>query len=449
MHKRGTRKNIAVIGTGISGMSAAWLLSQHHNVTVYEKNSRIGGHSNTITVRNEKSEIPVDTGFIVYNELTYPNLTALFDYLKVETEPSNMSLAISLQGGEFEYSGGELAGLFAQKKNLFRPRFWSMLKDLRRFYRDAPKDLVHLDDQIITLKEYLDAGGYGKAFRKDHLLPMAGAIWSASKRAILDYPAAAFIRFHHNHGLLKIVGRPIWHTVRGGSQNYVRAITSAYTKSVRTSNAAISVNRGARAVMICDQKGELAVYDHVVIATHADQALALLSDASATERKTLCAFRYSRNEAVLHSDPSLMPKREAVWSSWNYIEHENERDRDQPQITYWMNLLQNLPHNRQFFVTLNPTHEPRNIHHREMYEHPLFDTAALSAQKQLWSLQGERNTWFCGSYFGYGFHEDGLQSGLAVAEQLGGVKRPWLVHHESGRICISPHTAASKRELAA
>lgn len=449
MHDVNARKKIAVIGTGISGMSATWLLSQHHDVTVYEKDARIGGHSNTILAESAKGEIPVDTGFIVYNELTYPNLTALFDHLKIATEPSNMSLAISLRSGEFEYSGGDLKGLFAQKKNLVRPRFWSMLQDLVRFYRDAPKDLAHLDDRLTTLGDYLYANHYSEAFLNDHLLPMAGAIWSASKQAILEYPAAAFIRFHHNHGLLKLTDRPIWRTVTGGSIRYVKALTDVYKKNIRIGDAAVSISRGPKSVIVGSRDGERAIYDQVVIATHADQALALLADASLQERKLLGAFRYSRNQAVLHSDSSLMPKRRAAWSSWNYMEEKNGRNPEQPRITYWMNLLQNLPHDRRFFVTLNPKCEPQNVLYRETYEHPLFDTEALTAQKKLWSLQGLRNTWFCGSYFGYGFHEDGLQSGLAVAEQLGGLKRPWLVHNESGRICISPVAAAAKRELAA
>jgi uncharacterized protein len=447
--KSAIRKNVAVIGTGISGMSAAWLLSQGHDVTVYERDRRLGGHSNTVTVRGAKGEIAVDTGFIVYNEATYPNLTALFDHLKVPTQPSEMSLAVSLADGALEYAGGDLSGLFAQKRNLLRPRFWSMLRDLRRFYRDAPRDLAALDESW-TLGDYLDAGAYGSAFRDDHLLPMAGAIWSAPAGAILRYPAASFIRFQENHGLLKLRNRPPWRTVLGGSRAYVRRLTGSYADRIRLAAGVAAVHRSGNAVNIRDRNGEVATFDHVVIATHADQALSLLDDPTAPERRLLGAFRYSRNTAVLHSDPMLMPKRRAVWSSWNHIGRRRDDTQACPTVTYWMNRLQRIPQDTQLFVTLNPHREPREAWHSEVYEHPLFDTAAIGAQRQLWSLQGRRNTWFCGAYFGAGFHEDGLQSGLAVAEALGGIRRPWNVANESGRIVLGGcELPASQRELAA
>ena len=237
------RKNIAVIGTGISGMSAAWLLSQKHDVTVYECDRRIGGHSNTVTVPRAKGDIPVDTGFIVYNEDTYPNLTALFDHLKVPTQGSDMSFSVSLAGGDLEYSGTNFSSLFAEKRNLLRPRFWSMLRDLHRFYREAPRDLVLLEQVHTTLGDYLDAGAYGAAFRDDHLLPMAAAIWSAPAQAILNYPAASFIRFQDNHGLLRMRNRPPWRTVLGGSRAYVARLTQAYADRIRLGSAVTSIHR--------------------------------------------------------------------------------------------------------------------------------------------------------------------------------------------------------------
>jgi predicted NAD/FAD-binding protein len=428
------QRNIAVIGTGISGMSAAWLLSRDHKVTVYECERRLGGHSNTVTVKTAAGDIAVDTGFIVYNELTYPNLTALFSHLDVPTQLSDMSFAVSLGGGDLEYSGG-LAGLFAEKRNLFRPRFWSMLRDLHRFYREAPRDLAVLEQIHTTLGDYLEAGAYGAAFRHDHLLPMAAAIWSAPARQILNYPAAAFIRFHDSHGLLKLRNRPPWRTVDGGSRVYVERLTQSYKDRVRLATPVTAIARDNGSVKIRDKSGAVESFDHVVIASHADQALAFLDDATADERRLLGAFRYSRNDAVLHSDPSLMPRRRAVWSSWNYIGDSGD---DCPSVTYWMNSLQNIPHTMPLFVTLNPPYAPRDEHHREIYEHPLFDAAAIAAQRQLWSLQGRRNTWFAGAYFGAGFHEDGLQAGLAVAEALGGGRRPWQVENESGRIALGP-----------
>ncbi|EKS37272.1 NAD(P)/FAD-dependent oxidoreductase [Afipia broomeae] len=436
MRRDSSRKNIAIVGTGVAGISAAWLLSDSHDVTVYEQDGRIGGHSNTVTVRRGADDVAVDTGFIVYNEVTYPNLTALFDHLNVPTQVSEMSFAVSLADGNLEYSGGKLAGLFAQPRNVLRPRFWSMLSDLQRFYREAPRDLVLLDGIHTTLGDYLDAGRYGAAFRNDHLLPMAGAIWSAPAHSILGYPAASFIRFHDNHGLLKIRNRPQWRTVVGGSRVYVEALTRRYADRIRPSTGVRSIRRCGDRVEIRDSDGNTDSFDAVVIAAHADQALSILSDADEQERGLLGAFRYSVNRAVLHSDPALMPKRRAAWSSWNYIGRADQEGLESPMVTYWMNALQNIPTNQHWFVTLNPLREPREIWHSERYEHPLFDSHAIRAQQQLWSLQGNRNTWFCGSYFGAGFHEDALQSGLAVAEALGHVRRPWRVENESGRIFL-------------
>jgi predicted NAD/FAD-binding protein len=446
------QKNIAVIGTGIAGMSAAWLLSQKHKVTVYESDRRVGGHSNTVVVEGAKGPVPVDTGFIVYNEETYPNLTALFEHLDVPTQLSDMSFAVSLGGGDLEYSGTNLAGLFAEKRNLFRPRFWSMLRDLQRFYREAPRDLALLEEFHTTLGDYLDAGAYGLAFRRDHLLPMAASIWSAPAATILDYPAAAFIRFQDSHGLLRLRNRPPWRTVFGGSRAYVERLTRAYADRIRLAAGVTAVHRGEDFVTVRDCHGQVETFDDVVVAAHADQALAMLDDPTPQERRVLGAFRYSRNTAVLHSDHRLMPRRRAVWSSWNHIGDGaggGGGDENCPTVTYWMNSLQRIPHDTLLFVTLNPQREPRHAWHREIYDHPLFDSAAITAQRQLWSLQGRCNTWFCGAYFGSGFHEDGLQSGLAVAEVLGGVRRPWRVANESGRIGLDRATLPAAREFAA
>ena len=436
----GPRLKIAVIGTGISGLSAAWLLSQRHDVTVYERASRPGGHSNTVEVRATGGAIPVDTGFIVYNPKNYPNLTALFDHLGVATKPSDMSFGVSLDGGRLEYAGTDLVGLFAQKRNLFSPRFLGMLRDLLRFYREAPA--AALTDPAITLGDYLRAGRYGDAFCRDHLLPMAAAIWSAPPEAMLAYPAAAFIRFHANHGLLQFVNRPEWRTVEDGSRSYVRKLTARLAGRVRLDCGATFVRRTSTGVAVGDAQGNEAQFDHVVVATHADQALKLLVDADGVERDVLGAFRYSRNLAVLHTDARFMPLRRAAWSSWNFI---GERDAASGvSVTYWMNRLQSLA-GQNLFVTLNPAQPPHagTLLHSEIYEHPMFDTGAIRAQSRLWSLQGRGKVWFCGAYFGAGFHEDGLQAGLAVAEELGGVRRPWSVAGESGRIQINrPYDAA-------
>ena len=429
-------RNIAVIGTGISGLSAAWLLSKRHRVTVYESANRPGGHSNTVDAATPSGTVAVDTGFIVFNDNTYPNLIALFAHLGVKTVASDRTFAVSLDGGRLEYAGTDAFGLFAQPSNLFSTRFWSMLRDIRRFYRDAPAQALAMEADR-SIGALLDRFGYGAAFRDDHLMPMAAAIWSASARELRDYPAANFIRFCENHGLLRISNRPIWRTVAGGSRVYVQKLTEVLRPQLRLGHAVVSVQRTPLSVLVQDSSGATDRFDDVVIATHADQTLMLLDDTDAGERALLGAFRYVQNRAVLHTDTALMPRRKLVWSSWNYLGGS-----DDPQlcVTYWMNRLQGLPNETPLFVTLNPVVPPRaeSTLHTEMYEHPQFDAAAMRAQRSLWSLQGRRHTWFCGAYFGAGFHEDGLQAGLAVAEQLGGVRRPWTVANESGRIHVGP-----------
>jgi uncharacterized protein len=445
--RKDSRLKVAIVGTGISGLSAAWLLSRRHDVTVYESAERIGGHSNTVIVSVDGRLIPVDTGFIVFNRKTYPNLTALFELLEVPTERSDMSFAASLDDSNLEYSGTGLSGLFAQRRNLLRPRFWSMLADLVRFYREAKRGGNGLDDERISLGDYLAKAGYGTAFRNDHILPMASAIWCSLPADILAYPAASFVRFHDNHGLLQLRGRPVWETVSGGSRTYVERLVRPFADRIKCDTAVIEVRRVTDGAIVTDSRGGTEHYDHVIMATHADQTLAMLADPSPGERELLGSFRYSRNLAVLHSDVTFMPKRRPVWSSWNYIGPRNSA-RDGVCVTYWMNRLQNLQTDKPLFVTLNPPRPPAagSLFHSEVYDHPIFDAAAIAAQHRLWSLQGHRNTWFCGAYFGAGFHEDGLQAGLAVAEQLGRLRRPWSVRNESGRIVGTPQPADERAQ---
>ncbi|WP_448151372.1 NAD(P)/FAD-dependent oxidoreductase [Labrys miyagiensis] len=425
---------IAVVGSGISGLSSAWLLAKRHDVTLYEAATRPGGHSNTVSVSGEQGAIPVDTGFIVYNEATYPNLAALFGHLGVATRPSDMSFAVSLGGGRLEYAGTDLKGLFAQKRNLLRMRFWSMLREILRFYREAPHYLRGAGD--LTLGALLDREGYGQAMREDHLYPMAAAIWSIPVRQVMDYPAAAFIRFCDNHGLLKVANRPIWRTVEGGARVYVRAMLDDFSGRLRLGTPVRRVLRSEDSVLVEALGAGPERYDHVVLASHADQSLGLLADAMTDEVRLLGRFRYSRNEAVLHRDAFAMPKRRAVWSSWNYV---SQAGTGAPLcVTYWMNRLQGIDPVNPLFVTLNPGGmiDESKIICRQIYQHPIFDGEAIMAQRDLWSLQGRRRTWFAGAYFGTGFHEDGLQAGLAVAESLGGVRRPWRVEAESDRIHV-------------
>jgi len=424
---------IAVVGTGISGLAAAWLLSQRHEVTVYEAEARIGGHSHTVDIEAAGRRIAVDTGFIVYNELCYPNLTALFARLGVETVASNMSFTASLERGRFEYCADTLMSLAAQPSNLLRRRFWSMLSEIPRFYRQAVRDLPELGDQ--TLDDYLFQRRYSRAFRDDHLFPMAAAIWSTPAAEVGGYPAAAFIRFFANHGLLRLTGRPQWRTVVGGSREYVRRLSEPFAQSVLTSRPVSAILRHGRGADVVDARGGRRTFDHVVLATHADVALSLLAEPSADERRWLGAFRYSRNETFLHGDPALMPRRRRAWGAWNYLS-ETEGGERRSSVSYWMNRLQPLGEAPDVFVTLNPPRPPRAdaVHARFIYEHPTFDAEALAAQRQLWSLQGVDRVWYCGAHFGAGFHEDGLQAGLAVAEELGGVARPWAVAEDSARI---------------
>lgn len=427
------RLDVAVIGTGIAGLSAAWLLSKAHNVSVYEQDGRIGGHSNTVVLPGRPRPIPVDTGFIVYNELNYPNLTALFAHLGVETQKSEMSFAVSLDGGALEYSGSNLIGLFGQRRNLVRPRFWRMLRDILRFYRKAPGMLAG-EAAPLSLGEYLEREGYSQAFVADHLLPMAAAIWSTDVASMRDHPARAFVRFCLNHGLMRVTGRPQWRTVTGGSQAYLQRLTASFADRIMVNAKVSAITRTPAGVIVHDVNGATNRFDHVVIAGHADQALAMLADPSGDERRLLGAFRYSRNTAILHQDEKLMPRRKAVWSSWNYIGGGAGRGAGssagagQVCVTYWMNRLQSLDPDVPLFVTLNPAQPPAadRVLKTFEYDHPMYDGRALAAQAELASLQGGRNTWYCGSYFGAGFHEDALSSGLAVAEALGGVTRPWL-----------------------
>jgi predicted NAD/FAD-binding protein len=426
---------IAVVGSGISGLSAAWLLNRRHRVTLYEQAARPGGHANTVAVEGPNGQIAVDTGFIVFNRETYPNLTALFEHLGVATYETEMSFSVSRRGGALEYGSTGLPAIFGQPANAIRVGFWSMLLDLRRFYATAAHDLESLSQNPETLGEYLARRDYGARFRDDHLLPMAAAIWSASTDTMLSYPAASFIRFFENHGLLKLHGQPAWHTVVGGSKVYVDKLAGPLTSGLRKNARVVEVTRHARAAMVRAADGSTEQFDHVVIATHADQALALLGDATDHERRLLGAFRYTRNRYVINTDPAFMPRRRAVWSSWNYIEPAGQPAAG-AHVTYWMNRLQGFSAELPLFVTLNPVCPPQasRILHTEDYAHPVFDLAAIRAQQGLWSLQGKHNTWFCGAYFGAGFHEDGLQAGLAVAEDLGGEQRPWRVADDAGRI---------------
>lgn len=440
-----TARHIAVIGSGIAGLSAAWLLSQQHRVTLYETEGRPGGHSHTVLAPTGETLTPVDTGFIVFNERNYPNLSALFEHLDVATQRTRMSFSASLDDGRLEYSSGGLNGLMGQRRNSVNLRFWAMVRDIGRFYAEAPKLLERRDVEQLTLGQYLDGNGYSVAFIEDHLLPMGAAIWSTTARQMRAYPLVAFIRFFIHHGLLDLVNRPQWRTVTGGSTQYVQKML-ARLDDVRLGAGATEIRRERGGVTVLDCRGQQQWFTDVVIATHADQARKLLADPDEQEATLLGAFDYTDNLAVLHADAALMPKRKRVWSCWNYIGDSADTGERPLCVSYWMNALQGLDPAHPLFVTLNPTRPiAADKHIRSFnYTHPLFDAKAVEAQQHLWRLQGNRHTFYAGSYFGHGFHEDALQAGLAAAEAVGGVRRPWTVEGESNRIALPPLLEAAE-----
>ena len=422
---------IAVVGAGIAGLGAAWTLARPHDVTVFDANDYLGGHSNTVDADFGDVSIPVDTGFIVYNEHNYTNLTALFAELEVPTEPSDMSFGVSIGSGALEYAGSP-AGLFAQRSNMLKPRFWRMVASLWRFYKSAPRLVAdgNLDD--LTIEDLLIRRRTSRAFREDHLLPMIAAIWSAPIDTVRAFPADHVMRFFDNHRLFEIGERPKWRTVSGGSREYVKRL-AAGLGDVRLSCPVATIERGAAGITVHPRAGAQETFDHVVIGAHGDQALALLADPSPQERAILGAFKFETNRAVLHRDPAVMPKRRAVWSSWNYTESTAGRAR-QVSATYWINRLQNIDRRYPLFLSVNPLVEPANdlVFAEFNYDHPLYDLATSQAQRALSRIQGLQRTWFCGAYCGYGFHEDGLSAGIEVAQRLG-VNPPWIAGDKHAR----------------
>lgn len=428
--------NIAVIGSGISGLSCAWLLSQKHDVTLIEAESRLGGHSHTVDVAVGGERFAVDTGFIVSNTWTYPNFTALMDYLDQHMTETAMSFSVSMDRGRYEYSGDNLGTLVGTPRQWLDPRHWRMVKNLVHFYRNAEAKMVDLPEDM-TLGQFLARENYGDGFINRHILPIAGAIWSASNADIAAYPVKAFLKFFANHKLFILGNRPNWRTVTGGSRNYVDKLVEDARFSVVTSAPVLRVERDVAGATVVLADGGSQRFEQVVIATHGDQALRLLAKPTALERDILRHFQTSRNEVVLHRDPRLMPKSRRFWAGWNY-RGQNETEGSRVAVTYHMNALQKLASPAHHFVTLNADApiDPHLVDGRFVYRHPVFTPAALGAQHELWCLQGRNHTWFAGAWFGAGFHEDGLQAGLAVAEQLGDMTRPWNVAEPSGRIHV-------------
>ncbi|HSA82858.1 MAG TPA: FAD-dependent oxidoreductase [Geminicoccaceae bacterium] len=412
---------IAIVGTGISGLAAAWLLDQRHDITVYEEAPRLGGHASTFAVSWQGRSLPVDTGFQVYNERNYPNLTQLFARLGVPTQPSDMSFAVSVDDGRLEYAGSSLRTLFAQKRNLLRPGFHRMWSDILRFNAEATAFLRNGDWGDLTLGDFLAEKRYGAAFCRHYLLPMGAAIWSATIDGICAFPARTFVQFFANHGLLAMTDRPQWRTVTGGSGVYVEKLSKTFAPQVLLGCAVRAVRRHGLGLEVIDCRGGRRQFDQVVLACHADQALAMLETPTSAERAILGAFRYQANRAVLHRDPALMPRRRAVWSSWNYLARGAGQSAGGVSVTYWLNRLQNIEPRCLLLESLNPLREPApgTILAEFHYEHPQYDARAVTAQARLREIQGQGGLWFAGAHWGYGFHEDGLRSGLQVAAALG------------------------------
>jgi predicted NAD/FAD-binding protein len=416
---------IAIIGSGIAGLGAAWLLQRRYDVTLFEQAGYAGGHTNTFLHRTPDGEVPVDTGFIVYNEPCYPHLTGLFRTLGVETRASDMSFGVSIGDGAFEYAGDNLAKLFVQPANLVSPTHPRMLLQILRFNR-LTRRLLRIDRlPRYTLGEFLDHHGFGRALRTRYLGPMAGAIWSTSTRSVFDYPFPEFARFFDSHGLLDVVDRPRWRTVTGGSQRYVEKMLAGFRGRLHLNAPVQQLHRAEDGAWL-RVAGEALRFDAVIMACHADQALRLLADPDEAETAVLQGVPYARNRAVLHSDTRQLPKRRAAWSSWNYIGREDALNDDPVTVSYWMNRLQGIRAPRDYIVTLNPLQPPRpeTVIHEVDYDHPQYTPAALVTRQRLPEIQGRRQTWYCGAWTGYGFHEDGLKSAVNVARALN-VEVPW------------------------
>lgn len=410
------RKRIAIVGSGISGLTVARGLYRDHDITVYESGSHVGGHTNTIAVKTNSGTLPVDTGFIVFNYVTYPNFTRLLAELDIEPQLSSMSFSVKCERTGLEYNGASRASLFAQRRNVFRPSFWRMISDILRFNREAPV-LLEDDAPQLTLGEFLSRGKFSGAFIDYFIIPMGAAIWSAKPEAMFEFPARSFVRFFSNHGMLTVGKRPDWYVVPGGSGQYVERMARPFRDRIRLDCAVQQVTRHRHGVDIASADG-CERFDAVVMACHSDQSLALLADASAAERAILAAFPYQENDAVLHTDCSVLPRRKTAWAAWNY--HVPKHPSSRVAVTYNMNILQDLDADDTYCVTLNHDAEiaPERVIERITYHHPVFTAAGIAAQKRRNEISGVNRSFFCGAYWRYGFHEDGMVSGLQALQEL-------------------------------
>ena len=408
---------IAVVGSGVAGLVAARLLSQQHEIVVFEADSRIGGHVHTVDVSMDGQSFQVDTGFIVYNDRTYPNFSRLLDHLGVQSDPTSMSFSVRCDRSGWEYNGTSVNGVFAQRRNLMRPAFWRMIRDILRFNRQGPADL-HTVPESLTVGDYLQQKGFSTAFAQRYLLPMGAAIWSCPYADFEKFPIGFILEFYVNHGLLSLRDRPQWRVIRGGSKAYVDRLVHPFRDQIRLDCGVTAVSRQPDGVTVSHAEGTES-FDEIVFACHSDQALRLIEDADPLETELLSAFPYSPNSAVLHWDTSLLPKRRRAWASWNY--HITDQPSQRPTLTYNMNMLQNLHSDHTFCVTLNEDAnvDPAKVIGRFEYEHPLFTVERATVQKRHDEVIRRRRTSFCGAYWRNGFHEDGVVSALAVSRRFG------------------------------
>ncbi len=410
---------IAIIGGGVSGMVSAWLLSRSHQITLFEADRRIGGHTHTIEVAENGHRIPVDTGFVVFNEQNYPNFVRILDRLGVESQPTSMSFSVSCEQTGLEYNGTSLNRLFAQRRNLLRPSFWTMLKEIWRFNREGRRLIGEKD--AVTLGSFLTRARFSEEFLRNYLVPLSASIWSARPASILDFPARFLARFLHNHGMLQVTGRPKWRVICGGSQRYVERMIRPFENRIRLSSPVQRIRRLTDRVEVRTEVAGWESFDQVVLALHSDQALGILADPSPAEREILGNIPYQRNRTALHTDEAMLPRQRRAWASWNY--HLLHRPQQPVAITYHCNSLQRLSSRRNYCVTLNRPGEirPAAVIQEMDYHHPAYSVAAVEAQQRHREISGVDRTHYCGAYWGYGFHEDGVRSALRVCAALGEV----------------------------
>ena len=423
------RPRLAIIGTGIAGLGCAHFLHGRYDLTIFEANDYAGGHTNTLTVHEDGREIPVDSGFMVFNHVTYPLLTRLFRELDVETKPTDMSFSVRHDPTGIEYNGGSLGTVFGQRRNLFSPRFWRFILQINRFNSET---LAALDDPRfaeMTLGEYVTHRGYGDDFLNLYIVPMGGAVWSTPPDRMLQFPAMTLMRFWHNHGFLGMNTRHPWWTVTNGAKSYVRKLTAPFSERIRLNAPVVNVQRTDRGVMVRTREGEAETFDKIILAGHADQSLRMLADATPLEHELLRPFEYQSNEAALHTDDRVMPRTRRCWASWNYLIQQTAEGGAKPSTHYWMNSLQGVSDRTNYFVSINAGEDvaPEKVLRRIAYEHPLFDVEAGRAQRRLPELNRlsrDQSTYFCGSYFRYGFHEDAFMSAVNLCRDLLGGE-PW------------------------